>query len=317
MRVIKGLRHLKQLPGGSVVTIGVFDGLHIGHREIIRKVVTAARKTKLTSVVITFDPHPMKVLKPRLKVPSLISLKHRIKLIETLGVDILAVVKFTRSFSKISSEKFVKNILVGKFRMKQIYLGENFYFGNGAKAGAGILRKLSRNYGFRVTTVRPVRAGGHIASSSLIREFILQGKLHEAAGLLGRPVSVLGTVVKGSGIARGLGCPTANINPHHEAIPPRGVYAVMTRLGKRELRGVLNIGFRPTFYSSRDEEPTVEVHIFGFKGNLYNKDIEVYFVKKIRDEVKFKSKAALIERIKKDMETARRIKVLYKTMRIC
>jgi riboflavin kinase/FMN adenylyltransferase len=106
MRVIKGLRHLKQLPGGSVVTIGVFDGLHIGHREIIRKVVTAARKTKLTSVVITFDPHPMKVLKPRLKVPSLISLKHRIKLIETLGVDILAVVKFTRSFSKISSEKW-------------------------------------------------------------------------------------------------------------------------------------------------------------------------------------------------------------------
>jgi len=126
--------------------------------------------------------------------------------------------------------------------------------------------------------------------------------LRQAAGLLGRSVSVFGTVVKGSGIARGLGCPTANINPHHEVIPPRGVYAVRARFGKSELRGILNIGFRPTFYGSRDKEPTIEVHIFGFKGNLYNKDIEVYFLKKIRDERKFKSRAALVNQIKRDIK---------------
>ena len=307
MELIKGLKALKRQAKGSIVTVGVFDGLHIGHRTIIRKVVTAARKAKLASVVVTFDPHPAKILKSAQKAPSLISLKHRIRLIEELGIDILLVVKFTAPFSRLTPEKFVKNILVDKFRMKEIYTGENFYFGKGAAAGIEMLRGTSRRYGFKVTTVNPIRALGHIVSSSLIRQLILQGSLGEAARLLSRPVSVFGTVVKGSGVARGLGCPTANINPHHEVVPPRGVYAVKERVGKRELRGILNIGFRPTFYGSRDEEPTIEVHIFDFKGNLYNKDIEVCFVKKIRDERKFESAAALIEQIKRDMKAAQRI----------
>jgi len=305
MRVIRGLKSIGSAIGGSVVTIGVFDGVHVGHREIIRKVVASARKAGLASVVITFDPHPAKILRPGCTVPSLISLKHRIRLIEELGADILLLIKFTGSFSKMSPEKFVKNVLADKFRMKHIYVGENFYFGRGARGGIGILRKSSAAYGFKVTAVKPVKAAGHIVSSSLIRKFILQGDLVGASKLLGRPVSILGTVVKGSGIARGLGCPTANINPHHEVIPPRGVYAVRARFNEKELRGVLNIGFRPTFYASRDKEPTVEVHIFGFKGNLYNKDIEVYFIKKIRDERKFKSKAALVKEIRKDMRIAR------------
>ena len=307
MEVINGLKALRGQVKGSVVTVGVFDGLHIGHRTIIRKVVAAARKAKLASVVITFDPHPAKVLKSAQKVPSLISLKHRIRLIEELGIDTLLVVKFTAPFSRLTSEKFVKNILVDKFRIKEIFTGENFYFGKGAAAGIEILRGMSRCYGFKVTTVKPFRALGHVVSSSFIRQLILQGRLDEAARLLSRPVSVFGTVVKGSGIARGLGCPTANINPHHEVVPPRGVYAVKARVGKRELRGILNIGFRPTFYGSRDEEPTIEVHIFDFKDDLYNKDIEVYFVKKIRDERKFGSSATLIEQIKTDMDIARAI----------
>ncbi|MDD5428625.1 MAG: adenylyltransferase/cytidyltransferase family protein, partial [Candidatus Omnitrophica bacterium] len=206
MKIIKGLKHLKRQPEGSVVTIGVFDGLHIGHRHVIEKAVRAAKESnRLASVAVTFDPHPVKVLSPGRYIPSLISLKHRIRLIEEIGADKLVIVKFTKSFSKMPPEKFVKNILIGKLRMKHIFVGENFYFGRGAGAGTELLRKLSRKYGFGITAVKPVKVSGRIANSSLTRDLISKGKLREAARLLGRPVSVLGTVVKGSGIARGLG----------------------------------------------------------------------------------------------------------------
>ena len=307
MKIIEGLKALKRQSRPSIVTIGVFDGLHIGHRAIIKKVAAEAKKSGSTSVAITFDPHPIKVLGSGHSVPSLISLKHRIRLIEELGIDTLLVIKFTRSLSRMSPEKFIKNVLIGKLRVKRLFVGENFYFGKGADAGAANLQDIAKGRGFEVTVVRSVKSGTHIVSSSLIRKFIREGRLREAERLLGRPVSVLGTIVKGSGIARGLGCPTANINPHHEVIPPRGVYAVRARLGKRSLRGILNIGFRPTFYSSRDKEPTIEVHLFAFNGNIYNKDIEVYFVKKIRDERKFRSKAALIKQITADLVLARGI----------
>ncbi len=307
MKILTGLRKLGSQPRGSVVTIGVFDGVHIGHKAIIGKATAFARKSGLASVVITFDPHPVKILKPGSGAHSLISLKHRIRLIEGLGADILLVVKFTRSFSNMAAGSFVRNVLLRKFRMKRICIGEDFYFGKGAGASAGALRKLGVRHGFKVTVVRQVKSDGHVVSSSRIRKLISEGDLGGAARLLGRPVSVLGTVVKGSGIARGLGCPTANVNPHHEVIPPRGVYAVRAAFGGKEFGGILNIGFRPTFYSSRDEEPTIEVHLFGFKGDMYNKDIEVYFVKRIRGETRFGSKAALARQIAKDMAAARRI----------
>ena len=302
MRVIRGIKMLKDRIKGSVVTIGVFDGVHVGHAAVIKKVVASARKARLSSVVVTFAPHPLKVLRSGDNIHSLISLKHRIRLIEELGVDILVIVKFSRSFSKMSPEKFIKNILAGKLHAKQVYVGENFYFGKGAATGIEILRRLSSKYGYKITAVKPIRVDGHIASSSLIRKLILSGHLHKAASLLGRSVSVFGTVVKGAGIARGLGCPTANINPHHEIIPPCGVYAVRAGFKDKKFRGIVNIGFRPTFYSPRDEEPTVEAHLFGYKGNLYNKDIEVYFMSKIRSERKFKSRAMLVKQIKKDIK---------------
>ncbi len=300
-----GLRHMKQLSGGSVVTIGVFDGVHIGHRKVINTAVSSAKKSGIRSVVITFDPHPKKVLAASAAVPSLISLKHRTRLIEELGADVLVIVKFTKAFAKTPPEKFVKNIIAGKLRAKEVCVGEDFYFGKAARSGIGILRKLSRRYNFKVTAIKTLKISGLAASSSAIRKLILKGSLGAAEKLLGRPVSIFGTVIKGSGIARGLGCPTANINPHHEVIPPRGVYAVTARSGKKIFRGILNIGFRPTFYSARDKEPTIEVHLFDFNGNLYGRDVEVYFVKKIRDERKFKTRAALVIQIAKDIETAK------------
>ncbi len=307
MKVMHGLKNIKIPACGSCVTVGVFDGVHAGHKKIISKVVALSRRLGMKSVVITFDPHPAKVLNPKSKTPSLISLDHRIRLIGELGVDLLVIVKFTKAFSSLPAGEFVRNVLAGRLRMKRILVGENFYFGRRAAAGTAALEKLSGRFKFKVITIRPIKVVGHIVSSSLIRRLITGGDLHDAAKLLSRPVSVFGTVVKGHGLAIELGFPTANINPHHEVVPPCGVYAVNARLDRKIYRGVLNIGLRPTFYSSRDKEPTIEVHLFGFKGDLYGKDIEVGFVKKIRDERKFGSKEALVEQIRADALLARKI----------
>ncbi|MFH0764400.1 MAG: bifunctional riboflavin kinase/FAD synthetase [Candidatus Omnitrophota bacterium] len=306
MRIIRGLKNLRPIKNSSVA-VGVFDGVHIGHRKIIRKVVRAAGKRGIPSVILTFDPHPLKVLSAKSKAPSLISLKHRMKLIEELGVDNLVVLNFTRLFSRIPAQIFVRNILVKKIGAKAIFAGPGFYFGKGAEAGYALLGKLSCKSGFKVEMVRPVKVRGRVVSSSLIREYVSKGELGEAAALLGRPVSVLGTVVKGTGLARYLGYPTANVNPHHEAIPPTGVYAVRVKLGSRRFNGILNIGARPTFYGPADKEPSIEVHIFDFGGDLYGKDVEIIFVKKIRQERKFRTIADLIAQIKNDEKKALQI----------
>lgn len=308
MKIVRGLRGIKKLAKrSSVVTIGVFDGLHIGHKEIIEMVVKRAKKLNLKSVVLTFDPHPLKVLHSTSWIPSLLSLNHRIKLIEELGVDFLAVLNFTKTISNLSPEKFVKDILISKIGVKEIYVGENFYFGKGAEAGTDALKGLAERFGFGAEIVKPIRIGKDIVSSSLIRKLIMSGDIEKASKFLGRPMSILGTVVSGSRLARVLGYPTANINPHHEAIPPSGVYAVLARLKNRVFKGVLNIGTRPTFYSPRDPEPTIEVHIFDFDERIYGKEIEILFIEKLRDEAKFKNRDELIEQIRKDEKLARAI----------
>ena len=307
MIVLKGLHHNKIPKKRSVLTIGVFDGVHVGHKRIIAEVVRRARRMRMKSVVVTFNPHPLKVLRPGHKVPSLVSLDHRIRIIEECGADILAVLKFSGPLSDFSPERFVKNILIDKLGMKELYVGENFYFGKGAKAGPAALKRLAAKFGHKIEIIKPVKIGRRVVSSSLIRRLITDGDLDGASRFLGRPVSVLGSVVSGAKLARALGCPTANINPHHEVIPPSGVYAVEVYLDKMCLKGVLNIGVRPTFYSPRDSEPTIEVHIFDFKKSIYRKEIEIFFIDKIREELKFKSREELVAQIKEDEKSARAI----------
>lgn len=300
MRIIRGLHNLKTPIRASAVTIGVFDGVHIGHRKIIESVVKCARNKKLESVVVTFDPHPSRVLSPSKKVPSLISLNHRLKLFESLGIDTAVVINFARPFARMSPENFVKKVVVDRLGARFVYTGENFYFGSSASAGPASFKKMAEPYGVKVTSVKPVKVSGEVASSSLIRKYVTSGELNKARRLLGRPVSILGTVIAGARFARVLGYPTANINPHHEAIPPSGVYVVMVRIGGIFRGGVLNIGSKPTFYSPRDKEPDIEAHIFDFKSRIYGKDIEVYFLRRIRAEKRFKDAGALVRQIKKD-----------------
>jgi len=307
MKTIFGLNNIKNSMPPSIVTVGVFDGVHIAHKKIIEMAVLRAKRLGIKSAVLTFDPHPARMTGSGELVPTLISLEHRIRLIKSLGVDLVVVARFTKPFSRITPEHFADSVLAGKMSAREVYVGENFYFGKGAGAGARALKKMSCAYGFSVKVVKSVRVRGHVVSSSLIRRSISSGDLKLASELLGRPVSVLGTVVAGARLARQLGYPTANLNPHHEVVPPGGVYAVKAVLAGKAYGGVLNIGLRPTFYNAHDREIAIEVHIFGFRKRIYGKIIEVYFIKKIRDEVRFKSTDGLVAQIVRDASAARSI----------
>lgn len=307
MTVIKGLRRLRRPVEASVVTVGVFDGVHLGHRKVIAGTVERAKALGVRSVVLTFDPHPAMILHPGTWVPSLMSLDHRIRLIGELGVDIIIVANFSKSFASITAEKFVKDVLVSKLGAREVCASKGFFFGKGAEASLELLKKLGARYGFKVDVVKAARVGSGIVSSSRIRKAITAGDIALAARLLGRPVSVLGTVVKGISLASSLGYPTANINPHHEVVPPSGVYAVKVLFRGKMLKGVLNIGMRPTFFAPRDCEPNIEVHIFNFRRHIYGEDLEVLFIKKIRDEVRFENRQELVREIRRDVDIAKSV----------
>ena len=282
---------MKKISYPTIVTIGIFDGVHKGHQKILKKVLKEAKASRLKSVVVTFDPHPVKVLSLRAQIPLLMSLDHRIRLIKKMGVDYCLVKKFTKEFSKLSPEEFIKDILVDKLNLKALVTGENFLFGFKEKGCSKLLKKLSKIYDFKFYSIPPLKIGGEYISSTRIRKLIEKGRLGLAKKLLGRPVTILGTVVKGKSLGRELGFPTANIDPHHESIPPAGVYSVDAALGKKIYRGVLNISLHKI----------IEVHILNFNKNIYGRDIEVIFKQKIRNEKKFKTLESLRRQISLDI----------------
>lgn len=281
-----------------VATIGIFDGVHKGHQKILKKLLNVSFMKKAKSIVVTFYPHPRTVLN-KSKIPLLVSLNHRIKLIKEMGVDYCHIIKFTRQFSKLGPEDFIKKVFIERMDLAALIVGENFFFGFKERGNCSFLRRLSKKYGFGLYCIKPLKIKKEIISSTRIRQVIERGDLKKASWMLNRPVSILGTVVKGKKIGRKLGFPTANINPHHEAIPASGVYAVDVKIGTQTHKAILNIGTRPTF--GADKEPTIEVYIFNFKRNIYGLDIEVIFKRKIREEEKFVSIEALKTRIKKDI----------------
>ncbi len=282
---------MKKISYPTIVTIGIFDGVHKGHQKILKKVLKEAKASRLKSVVVTFDPHPVKVLSLCAQIPLLMSLDHRIRLIKKMGVDYCLVKKFTKEFSKLSPEEFIKDILVDKLNLKALVTGENFLFGFKEKGCSKLLKKLSKIYDFKFYSIPPLKIGGEYISSTRIRKLIEKGRLGLAKKLLGRPVTILGTVVKGKSLGRELGFPTANIDPHHESIPPAGVYSVDAALGKKIYRGVLNISLHKI----------IEVHILNFNKNIYGRDIEVIFKQKIRNEKKFKTLESLRRQISLDI----------------
>ncbi|MBU1148080.1 MAG: bifunctional riboflavin kinase/FAD synthetase [Candidatus Omnitrophica bacterium] len=277
-------------------SIGIFDGVHRGHQKILKKLYKETSRNNAKSLLITFDPHPRNILKS--KIPLLISLSHRLTLIKDFGIDFLKVIRFTRKFSRLSGDEFITKILMRKFKIDILVLGENFSFGHKGRGAAALLKR----YGFKVFEVKALKSKGRSISSTRIRQKIEKGDLRNASLMLGRPVTVFGTVVKGRRVGRRLGFPTANIDPHHEAIPPSGVYSVDAKISNRIHKGILNIGTRPTFGENID--PTIELHVFNFKKTIYRKDVEIIFKRKIRNERRFKSVEALRKQIQKDIRKA-------------
>lgn len=307
MRLIRGFRNLKYKFKKPVLTIGMFDGVHLAHRRIIKEVVRQAKILKGTSIVLTFTAHPSKVLRKDADIALITSLKHRIELIRQLDVDVCLLLDFNREFSRMPAEDFVKDILVDRLGIYCLIIGEGFRFGRKKRGTFSLLKILSKRYGFKVKKINPIKINNRIISSSRIRMLIQKGKINEVNGLLGRKFSVFGKVTKGKARGRILGYPTANITPLQESVPCRGVYAVFVKIDNKILPGILNIGFRPTFSLKEKTIDTIEVHVFNIRKNLYRKTLEVFFIQRIRPEKRFTSHQALLARIKKDEFKAKKI----------
>lgn len=298
MKVIYGINKIKKFKK-PVLAMGVFDGVHLGHREILEAAVETARKIKGTSIALTFWPHPQKQ-------ESLYSLEHRLRLISELGIDSCIVINFNRNFSEIKAEDFIRNVLVDKICVEYVYVGNDFKFGKNIKGDLKLLEHLGRIYNFKAKGFRIIKSQGKPVSSTLIRGLVKKGEIVKAQGFLDRPVSILGTVVRGTSLGRILGFPTANINPHHEVIPATGIYAVRVVVGKNKLIGVCYIGTKPTVVVA-NKRINIEVHILNFHKNIYGKYLEIQFVEKIRPDEKFSSLALLTLQIKKDVASAKKI----------
>ena len=291
--------------GRPVVTIGTFDGVHKGHQRVLSGLCAWARELGTRSLVVTFDRSPKTVTRGE-RAPFITSLEHRLVLFERLGVDACAVLRFDRALSEMSAFDFAVRVLYGRFRARGILLGFNGRFGRNGEGDAALLQRLAGEGLFRVRCERsPVRVGGRVVSSSAIRTAIESGRLREAGRMLGRPVALLGTVVRGLGRGTVLGFPTANLDLHHEVIPPSGVYATEARLGRVWRPALTSIGRQPTFRHPPRKD-VVEVFIPGIRRALYGLDVEVRFARKLREQVRFGSAEELIGQMRRDVEALKR-----------
>jgi riboflavin kinase/FMN adenylyltransferase len=292
----------------AYVTLGVFDGVHRGHRSVLGRLTQWARDSGGRSVVITFDAHPEGVL--RAASPGfLTSLQHRLRLFAELGVEASVVLSFDGRLAATEPEDFLRRIVRDWTGARGLLLGHDQRFGRAGRGDAALAQRLAPDIGLEVRVVPAVLVDGRVVSSTAIRAAILRGDLDAAANMLGRPVSVLGTVIRGQGKGRELGFPTANLDLHHETRPPEGVYAAVVRLDERDLPAVVNIGRRPDLARGGrtylDAEPIIEAHLLDFDGDLYGRDIEVRFVAKLRDELAFSGAADLRRQIQLDADQAR------------
>ncbi|MDL1956134.1 MAG: bifunctional riboflavin kinase/FAD synthetase [Candidatus Desulfofervidus auxilii] len=304
MKVINSLEEIKKPFSKAVITIGNFDGVHLGHQSLFQKVKERAKIIKGTSIVITFDPHPVKVITGK-HIPLITPLPRKLELIAAQGIEVTICLPFTKEFSQISAEEFVKEILIKKIGMKEIVIGYNYTFGRKREGNVELLKILGEKLGFKVHVIEPVMINGQIVSSSLVRELITAGKVDKVKDFLSRYYQVVGKVIPGHGRGgRLLGIPTANLALINEVFPKPGVYAVEVIYQKNRYQGVANIGFNPTFGNNT---LSVETHILDFNENIYDKTIKLNFIKRLRDEKKFKSIQDLADQIKKDIEVAREI----------
>jgi len=301
MEAWTGINGIPAAPRGAVAALGMFDGVHVGHQRLIRTATRLATAARGTSVAITFDPDPRRVLDPDHAPAALMSLAERIERLRELGLDAVWIIRFTPQFSRLPPELFVRRVLVERLRARTVVVGSSFMFGWRREGDLNLLKTLGVEHGFRVVAVAAVRQGGEIVSSSRIRGLIREGRLMQARRLLGRPHVLAGRVLHGVGRGRGLGYPTANVRLDGQLMPPRGVYSVWCEIDGRRWPGVMNLGRRPTF---GDGPLTCEVHVLGFEGNLYGHHVQLGLLQRLRDERRFDSARALSRQIARDAARA-------------
>ena len=288
----------------TVLTLGVFDGLHLGHQLIMRTVVERARALGAVPTVITFDPHPRAVLHPESAPPLLQTFDQKIEAFGVLGVEQTIVIRFTPEFAAVRAEEFLRDVVRERLQAREVYLGRGFAFGRGREGDIELLRKVSGELGFFADEVPEVRLRGRRISSSRVRELLSAGAVNLARRMLGRPYGVEGRVVRGHERGRTMGFPTANLRPLNRVVPRRGVYVTATLIEGAWRRSVTNVGLRPTF--GQADEPSVETFVLGWDGDLYGDVIRVRFLHRLRDERKFASADELRRQIDADVARAER-----------
>lgn len=304
MQVLRSIPELARLPGPLFLAIGVFDGVHLGHQAVISTSAAHAKEVSGTPVVVTFDPHPAKVLRPH-DAPHLITAtQHKIALIRDLGVGHLLVLRFDRAFAGTAPEDFVEQLVANSRPLREICVGHEWAFGKGRAGNLALLKELGLKHRFNVIGVKAVTVNGEVVSSTTIRKAVAAGNLVKATQMLGREYTILGTVIAGEKLGRKLGFPTANLSAHSEQFPPNGVYVIEARRSGTLHRGVANLGYRPTV-SGETPERLLELHLFDLDRDIYGEEVEVRFLRYLRAEQKFENLEALKGQIARDVEQAR------------
>lgn len=286
------------IENSTSATIGNFDGVHVGHKKIIAAVKEEAKQKGLSSCVITFHPHPQKVLQ-NIDIPLLVPIRERLKLLEKEGVEVVACYTFTKDIAKIPAKDFVTDILIGKLNLKHLIVGPGFSFGRKREGNLDLLDKMGAQYDFDTEVVETALIDGEIVSSTAIRNLVREGNMVKAGKFLGYNFYIEGQVKEGERRGRQIGFPTANLDTDWDILPKVGVYATLAHVDGIVLNSITNVGYRPTFGNN---ELVIETHIFNFNEDIYKKRIEVEFVDRVRDEQKFNGPQALVEQIKKDVD---------------
>jgi len=300
------------LPRGCVATIGNFDGMHVGHQQIVRGVVDRARELGRPSTVITFHPHPLSIVAPDRVPKQILTLAQKEELLRDMGVDALLIVPFSHEFSSWTAEHFIQEFLVNALQVAEVRIGRDFCFGAGREGNLAKLTAAGERFGFQVLGVEDVKVRGMRVSSSIVRDAISRGALHIVAAALGRTYFIDGRVATGRRLGRKIGFPTVNVDPANDLHPGGGVYVTTSRFESfsRSFESVTNIGVRPTLYENY--ATTIESHIFDFDSNVYGDTVRVYFHQLLRREQQFRSALELTNQIRQDIERSRRWFLMHK-----
>ncbi len=305
MQIIENVFNISQKIQPTAIALGYFDGIHLGHQKLIESAMQIARQKKIKSLVFTFKTHPLSVLAPNHIPKLLFSNEKKIETFESIGIDYLIFPKFTHQIMKMSPENFVQEILVEKLNTQHVIVGFNYTFGYRGTGTPDILMKLGRKYGFEVTIIEPVQVDHVTISSSLIRKLLLDGDIKKVNKYLGRNYSISGKVIQGKGLGKKISIPTANIEIDNSlALPRSGVYHTKILYRGKIYVSLTNIGINPTF---KNHPFTIETHILNFSKDIYNEEIEILFVDRIRPEIKFDSLEDMVAQIKKDIEDVNKL----------